>query len=247
MSEPKQRRTLKSGGRAYIWKDERYVSVTTILKDGIPKPALLNWAAETAAAAAYDELETFGNKERAAAITWAAGAPNRIRDTAALRGSAVHDFAEKMSLGVPLDIQALANDDQRAIARGFIKFFEEMKPAYLASECSVFSRRFKYAGTADAFVDFPDHGRLIIDFKTKPSAEKSRWTYPEQRLQLAAYRYADFIGMPDGSEEPVPGVEGAAIVYLYPDNYAFHLVEAGERELRIFRYCAQVGAFLSEK
>lgn len=52
----------QSGNRWYIWQDrargvkERYLSVTTIIDLGIPKPALTGWAAREAATWAVDNL-----------------------------------------------------------------------------------------------------------------------------------------------------------------------------------------------
>ena len=48
MSGPRNA-TTTNRGRTYLWRDETFDSVTTILSGGIPKPALTNWAAKSVA------------------------------------------------------------------------------------------------------------------------------------------------------------------------------------------------------
>lgn len=54
---------------------------------------------------------------------------------------------------------------------------------------------------------------LLLDHKTGSGV------YPEVALQLAAYRHAQFMEAPDGSEHPVPEVDGGAVLHLRPDGY----------------------------
>jgi hypothetical protein len=64
----------------------------------------------------------------------------------------------------------------------------------------VFSRTHKYAGTADVIARMKigkDIVPVIIDIKT------SKAIYDDVALQLCAYARADFVGMEDGSEEPL--------------------------------------------
>src|SRR5262249_28914527 len=60
--------------------------------------------------------------------------------------------------------------------------------------------------------------KLLLDTKT------GKGVYPEVALQLAAYRYAEFIGLPDGSEAKMPTVDGCAVVHL-PEAGGYQLLE----------------------
>lgn len=250
MAEPKLRKTTKSGGKAYVVKGERYASVTSIIDAGLPKPNLLTWYAEMAAKDAWEEIDSFGKMDRDSAIAWAAKAPIRNRDKAAMRGTKVHDYAEQMALGVPITIAAMETEEERAMARGFLKFWNAMKPEVVATECTVVSRKYKYAGTLDGIFRFGEDvgeaaaGELILcDYKGKPNQEKARWAYSNHVAQLNAYAAADFIALPDGTEESMPKVTGAAVIYIWPDGFTLIPCKVNAEGLRFFRYLAEVGKF----
>jgi len=83
-------------GRGHGYKDANGVKVpgvTTLLSKGLPKPALVNWAARTAAEYAvdnWDELSTAPISERLEQIR---NAPDASKTAAALRGTKLHDAA----------------------------------------------------------------------------------------------------------------------------------------------------------
>src|SRR3990172_181392 len=87
-------------------------------------------------------------------------------------------------------------------------------------EASVFNRTERYAGTLDAIATIG--GRtLVIDVKS------GKGVYPETALQLAAYRWAEFVGVPDGSEQPMPPTVGAAVLHLTDQGDSFQHVASG--------------------
>jgi hypothetical protein len=72
----------------------------------------------------------------------------------------------------------------------------------VAAEFPVFHTSHLYGGTVDLVLDLPS-GRIICDIKTGKTAG-----WPEQQLQLAAYRWCD-IGVPDG-------ITGASVLHVQP-------------------------------
>lgn len=228
--------TTTSRGRTYRWGDEVFDSVTTILSGGVPKPALTSWAAKSVAefvAANLAEVNAIAAKDTAAAVDLMKGSPWRQRDAAAVQGSAIHAWAEAHVLGqVPKPAPAA----HQPYLDGFLRFLDEWRPTYEASEATVYSRKYGYAGTLDAIAVI-DGRRTLLDYKT------GKGVYGEVALQLAAYRFAEFVGMPNGDEAPVPDVEATAVLHLTPEGYSLIPVAADEVAFRFFLYAQQVRIF----
>lgn len=228
--------TTTNRGRTYQWRDETFDSVTTILSGGVPKPALTNWAAKSVAeyvAANLAEVNAIAAKDTAAAIDLMKGSPWRSRDAAALQGTAIHAWAEAHVLGHTPD-KALAA--HQPYLDGFLRFLDEWQPTYELSEATVYSRRYGYAGTLDAIAVI-DGARTLLDYKT------GKGVYGEVALQLAAYRFAEFVGMPNGDEVAMPAVDAAAVLHLTPAGYFLIPVAADEVAFRYFLYAQQVRIF----
>jgi hypothetical protein len=235
--------------RLYQWRDESFWSVTTIIGGGLPKPVLVNWAKKFTAEYAVDNLEKLnalcapdsdGGIDREGAVDWLKGAAFRDRDKKADIGTAVHEATEAYVLGKPMPPWTPLIKPRMA---AFEKFLADLEPEYDAGmvEASVFNRAEKYAGTLDAILDI-DGRKLLMDVKTG-----GKDIYPEVALQLAAYRYAEFIGAPDGSEVPMPEVDGCVALHL-PDAGDYSLIEvrADEEVFRAFLYVREVFRFASE-
>lgn len=231
--------TTTNRGRTYRWRDETFDSVTTILSGGVPKPALTNWAAKSVAewtAKNFEQVAAVVKSDQAAAVDLMKGAPWRERDKAALKGTDVHTAAENWVLGVPQP--DFPKDIAPSMAQ-FLRFLDDFKPTWEMSEATVYSRAHRYAGTLDGILVI-DGQRLLVDIKT------GKGVYGEVALQLAAYRYAEFIGLPDGTEEPMPPVDGAAVIHVRPQSYQLIPVIADEAALRYFLYAQQIRHFSSE-
>lgn len=208
-------------GRTYVWKGQRYDSVTSILSRGIPKPALVNWAAREVAQAAVEaapnlhaDVQQLGPQ---AVIDALKGAPWAKRDAAATLGTTIHDLAESIILDKPLPAIQPAH---QGYVDGFRRFLDDWHPEYLAAEAPVFSPTQGYAGTLDAIVML-DGVPCVLDYKTGASV------YPEAGLQLAAYAMADFMGLPDGTEHPMPVCDGLRVLHLHGEGH-YRLVDAGD-------------------
>jgi hypothetical protein len=239
MRGPRQFTTQK--GRYYVWKKNRYWSVTTIIGGGLPKPVLVNWAKKFTAEYAVenlDQLYALAKKEPAGAVDWLKRAADRSRDTAGNLGSLVHDAAEAYALGQPYPEWTA---EQAPFMESFKAWLADFSPRFEAVEAPCYSDKHRYAGTLDGICVI-DGVRYLIDYKTGRTGP-----WPEAGLQLAAYRYSEsFIGLPDGSKEPTPPVDACAVVKLRPEGYEFVPVRADEEVFRAFLYVREVFRFTQE-
>lgn len=227
-------------GRRYQWTAQTFPSVTTIIGGGVPKPALLPWGIKMVAEAAVamtesHQLAAMVKRDAAAALKALKEAPYVKRDGAADLGSAIHDAAERHILG--LEIAPLP--DAAPYVAQLKAFLAEYEPEYLAAECTVFSREHGYAGTLDGIVKFGDV-TYLVDYKTGTGV------YPEAALQLAAYAHAEFIGLPDGTETPLPKIDGALVLWLQPESYEVILARCDDEVFGYFLAAKRVWLWQTE-
>lgn len=215
----------------------RVPGVTTILGDGVPKPALINWAANETAGAAVNRWDEYGAMPPAQRLEALKKARYEAKDAAANKGTAVHGFAEKLAIGG----EAVQVPDELAgHVEAYARFLDEfaVKPVWV--EFSIASYRYGYAGTGDLIADITHEGRtrrLLMDIKTNRSG-----IFGETALQLAAYRYADKL-LTSGGEQDMPPVDGCAAIHVRGDGYSLIPVTAGPEEHRLFLYAQQVAKF----
>lgn len=250
MTAPRNAVTTERG-RAYIWPptSERFISVTTQIGAGVPKPALVRWAPKKAAEFVADEwqhlhgLFSSGKRtDRQRAIDDIKGAPWRDRDTAADKGTAVHDYAERIALDP--DYEAEVPEDLKGHVNSFRQFVADFDVQFEASEFTVYSRKHGYAGTGDFLARFgnaPELGLVLGDYKTNRSG-----IFPDVALQLAALRYADFIGLADNSENPIPNVDTCAAVHISGDGYKVIPVKVDEDVFRVFLRAGDIARWQNE-
>ncbi len=217
---------------------QRVPGVTTIIGDGVPKPALINWAANATAEAAINQWDDLAALPPAARLKKLQGARYEEKDTAARRGTEVHAAAEKLLAGQTVQVP----DEIAGHVESYARFLDGFKVEPAHVEFSAISYKWGYAGTADlcAWVQLPDRGRslLLMDLKTTRSG-----IFGETALQLAAYRYADKWAGPDGIEFDPPQVDYCAGIHVRGDGYDLVPVEAGEQEHKDFLYALRVGRF----
>lgn len=230
-------RNARSAGskRYYDWAGERFWSVTTILGGGVPKPALLPWGIKAVAEGAVDAVRSGAlapmvEQDPDAAVQFLKGLPYAQRDRAANLGTEIHAAIELLAQGRPMPDWPLP---VRPHMERFAQFVLDYRPEWLASEATVYSRTQAYAGTLDAICRI-DGRTLLLDVKT------GKGIYPEVALQLAAYRHAEFIGLPDGNEDPMPATDGAVALHLTADECRLIEVETGEHVLHAFLYAREV-------
>lgn len=255
MTSPAGARTT-SRGRIYTRRGRNFWSVTTIIKNGVPMPALKEWGmTEVArfAVANHRQISAMLGAVRLvkapdgthlvsdpdaveAAISWIRQAPYRETQRKADIGSAIHGLIEARILGTP--VPEVADELVPRMAR-FTEWEAAFTPEYIAAETTVFSDRESYAGTADIFARIA--GRtLCIDAKT------GKAVYPDAALQVTAYAHADFVGLPDGTDVPLPAFDGGAVLHLTDDAFAFVPVRIDDEVFRAFLYVREVFRWAEE-
>jgi hypothetical protein len=245
--------------------DMRCWSVTTII-GCLDKPALIWWAAqETAKAAIYKQdswraiREENGDDEAIDYLAKARFRPPKGERGAAELGTAVHEACEQYAL---TGVRPEVDDEIRPYLDQFDGWLDRFQPEYQATEVTVFSPTYGYAGTCDGFMTIGGVP-LIIDYKTsKRSFDKkgnATGPYPEAALQLAAYRYAEVAAVwPARRFEsyrrryylisqaehnmgvPVPVVQGGIVIHITPDHCEAYPVRCDESVHRAFLFVQEV-------
>ena len=243
--------TSPAGQRFYTWRNDNYWSVTTIISGGLPKQALIYWAANQVAEYVCDNPDKVAMLLRPSADTddarqaardeaydFLKRTPWRARDKAADLGTAIHEATEAYVLGKPMPPWTpLVKPRMVQFERFLIDYGPEYQEGMV--EAPVFNRTERYAGTLDAIALIGGR-RLVLDEKS------GKGVYPDVGLQLAAYRWAEFVGAPDGSENPMPETDGAAVLHLKDDGYDLIEVRADEQVFKSFLYVREVYRFKTD-
>lgn len=228
------RRVNRGRGHHYFLDGEPTSGVTWVLDKGVPKPALVGWAANTTADYAtdhWDELADLRPSERNAALRRARWDE---KDAAARRGSEVHALAERYIAGESIE----PPEELVGHVDAYIDFVETWRPTELLTEAIVGNRLYRYMGTLDMVAGLIDGKVWLLDWKTG-----GKGIYPEHALQLAAYRRADFYIDPDGNEQPMPKVDAAGCVWLRADGYDLVPLDTGDDVFSVFLHAIQVARF----
>lgn len=225
--------------RFYSWRGDNYWSVTTIIDGGIPKRALIHWAANEVSRYVCDNITTLGplvREDPEGAYDLLKRSPWRKKEKAADAGTAIHEAIEAYILGKPMPPWS---EDVAPRLRQFERFLTAYAPEYHLTEASVYNKTQRYAGTLDALASI-DGRKLVVDVKS------GKGVYPEVALQLSAYRHAEIIGMPDGSEAPMPSTEGAVCLHLTDEDYTLYEVRADEDVFKAFLHVREVFRFVEQ-
>lgn len=260
----KRTRIIERGnGHSYELDGKKVPGVTTILSNGIPKPALVGWAAKTVAEYVVDRLAVINgqvvadslvndlrtyNETRRYPETLRGDLPRvglskvlgtvqyAERDAAANRGTAVHKIAERLARGEEVPVP----DELAGHVASYLRFLEEWQPTDAVLERVVVNRRWRYMGKFDMIATLPPPlGRTLLDIKTSRSGP-----FEETALQLAGYRFCGSMLEPDGTEVPMPEVDSCAVVWVRADGYDVYRFSAGEAEHRVFLYAKSVGDWM---
>jgi len=222
-------------GHAYYLGDRKLDGVTTIISGGLPKPALVNWAANAAAAMAidsWDELALLPPSERLKRIS---KAPNAARDAAAVRGTRVHALADQLAHGEKVAVP----DELAGHVEACVRFLDDWNPATVLTETPVYHEKYLYAGTFDLIVDMAGK-RWLLDFKTSKSV------YGDIAFQLAAYANAThYLDTTDETVRPMCPIDECGVVWLRGDGYdlyPYHVTPAVFREFLYIQQTARAAA-----
>jgi hypothetical protein len=228
------KRIATGRGHTYKLDGQKVDGVTTIISDGVPKPALPNWAAREVATFAADNLDTLTTLDRDAAIDLLKGAPWRDRDRAARRGTEVHGLAERLIHGEEIEVP----EELTGHVDAYLDFLDHWNPTAEHVELVVVNRRYRYMGTLDLIATLNDGQRWLLDIKTTRSG-----VFGEVALQLAAYRNAEICLDPNGDEQPMPEVDATGVIWVRADGYDLVPVDTNPNVFRAFLYAQQVGSF----
>lgn len=228
------RRVNRGRGHRYFLDGEPADGVTWILDNGVPKPALIGWAANTTADYAtdhWDELLALKPSERNAVLRKARWDTTK---EAAVRGTDVHALAQRLAAGQEVDVP----EPLVGHVDAYLRFVHEWQPAELVTEAVVLNRKWRYMGTLDLIAILRDGLTWLLDWKTG-----GKGIFREAALQLAAYRNAEHVLLPDGIEVPMPRVDACGCVWLRADGYDLIPVNADAEAFRTFLHAARVARF----
>jgi plasmid stabilization system protein ParE len=237
-------RTVQRGGSRFYVQDTapdiRVPGVTSVV-GMLPKPFLQYWAAKMTAELAVDSFDfvsRMAERDRQGAVDYLKGASRRYTAIRAEVGSNAHDLFERLMRG---EYVGRVHPDLEPYRAHFVEFMRVVNPELVRAEDVAWSDRFQYAGSFDAILRVwigedgkptPDRSGephlLIVDWKT------SKDTYPDVSLQMAAYANADRIISPDGTSEPMPTFDGAAVLHVTPDQWAFKPVRIDPDVFEVF-------------
>lgn len=230
----------------------RLWSVTTLVGAGVPKEALVGWAAKVTAERAYDRLpilEAYRKEsDREGALEWLGKARWETSGKAAHRGTTVHKIVEAYALGKTPDVPAEFEPWHRQV----VQFLEDHSPQFEAAEAPVYNLTLGYAGTLDMILRIGG-ALVVVDAKTtdKGPEARSRPPYGEVALQLCGYARAEVLGVSPAVQRehggrryyvydpaldyvPMPEVEGALALVVSPVDYRLVPVRIDDEVWRSF-------------
>jgi hypothetical protein len=245
-----QRRNCGSG-HAYKLDGKNVTGVTTLIKGGFPAPGLIGWTGKVVAEYVADAddtalaaLRAMGREPMIKALR---ALPFEHRDKAALRGTHIHGFAERLSNGEQLcygDGDGEIPPEHEGHVGACLAFLDEWQVRPVLTEVVIGNRWVPYAGTLDLIADIGGQ-RILLDYKTTASG-----IWPETALQLAAYRYADFYAGTDGTEVPMSevGIDDTWAVWLRADGYDVIPIDTGpDRDASLAFQTFRAAAYIAKR
>lgn len=231
--------------------------VTTILSQGFPKPQLVFWAANLTAEDAFAHLPrlvaaSLNPADKEEAYDWLRKGHIRKKDERADIGGAVHDVIEAKVLGTPIPESFLTDDEIAPYIDHFLRFVDEWRIEFEASEMVVGNLADGWAGKLDylfrspliaAALGVPANALFIGDTKTGGELDE-KGVYPEAGAQMSAYRRAEVCWLRDGTQIPMPLAHEVGIVlHLRPEGFRVMPLKCGDDVYAVFRHVQAVAEF----
>lgn len=238
----------EQSARGRLYKDpdtgKKYPSVTTVISV-LDKPFLKPWVAKVVAERAVDNLEDLYRRvrtNREDARKWLSSAHRDFSGSAALRGSDLHDLAERHDKGMEI-VYDLVGPESLQMLSHYQQFLKDCQVQIVASEASLVNRTLGYGGAADAVAVIPSISDqpIITDIKTSAKGPYSTWA-----LQLAAYSRAEWMvakgeGVDETEITPMIPVsqDYAAVIQITADGYRIYRANIS-RQFESFELLHQV-------
>lgn len=213
----------------------RIPGVTTLLNDGLPKPQLITWAAETTASYALDHWDELADKPIAERLKELTGARFSVQKAAMEKGTEVHAIAELLVHGQAVEVP----ERIAAHVDNYVRFLNDWEPEPVLVERPVVNYSIGYAGTLDLVADMAGQ-RWLLDIKT------GKRVYGETALQLAAYAFAERYVESPGVELPMPSVDRIGVIHVTDSDYELRALPTDELVFRQFRYVAAVARVMRD-
>lgn len=225
------RRIDRGRGHSYTIDGKKADGVTTLIGDGVPKPALINWAANITAGYAVDHWDKLTDLPVSQRLETLKKARYSDLDTAGKRGTEVHALAEKLARGEQVDVP----DDIAGYVESAVRFLDEWQFETLMTETVVGNRKWGYCGTFDLLGKLPDGRIALCDWKTTRSG-----IWGETALQLAAYTNADIYLDPEGNERSIAdlNITTGLAIWVRADGYDVYEVDVTEKTFKTFQHVA---------
>jgi len=237
------RQVRRGKGHSYYADDVKVPGVTTLL-NGIPKPALVNWAARVTAEEAVNRWDEFAAMPVGRRIAALERARYDITSEASERGKEVHALAHRLAIGDEVDVPEELSGYIKSLF-AFLKDFdvdEELVEVIIVKRTAWGT----YMGQFDALAALGVFAgeRWLIDYKT------GKGVYSEAAHQLAAYNDADTYLDADGTEQPFEAADRLGVVHLRQDGYELRPVnpepDGALPSLAVFAYAAQIKRYLDD-
>jgi hypothetical protein len=192
--------TFDPGPHTYLVDgEEGYPSVTQIIDATVPKPfsAAAWWGYKLGVTASFNVAYSLQGTELLPPefegfyeLVKSEDNPNKKRDKAGDRGTAIHDALERYAKTGAIPAPSDFPEEDRARVTGVVDWLLDNRPEYLGAEVRTASLKHKYVGSLDAYVLFHKgnfKGKTArLDYKT------SKNVYPDSMFpQLAAYEQAE--------------------------------------------------------
>lgn len=220
---------------------ERVPGVTTLLGAWPKGDVLVNWAARVIAEFVADNLDAvnaLAPMGRDALVANLQGQHRNVRDTAAAKGTQVHQYAADLVAGAQVDVP----EDLARRVQGYARWLDEWQVDPIGAEQTVANRQVWYAGTFDLAAR-PEAGpwagrAALLDVKS------GKRPYGEAALQLGAYACAPILMGPDGTELDMYPIDCTGVVHVTDEGVAVYPTattpEIIARHFEIFRHVAWV-------
>jgi hypothetical protein len=218
-------------GHRYTLDGARVPSVTGIT-GVLDKPGLPWAAARETALWALHNRELVDQLGDAAWLRTATGHHRDVWDSKRDRGSNLHASADALVTTGYVDVPP----EQFPLVEVAADFLDRWDVRPVFNEAAVFSLEHRYAGRLDLIGELSDGNVWLLDFKTGSGV------YPEMALQMAGYRYSEYISA-DDQDVPTPNIDRCAIVHVQESGWDLVPLEVDRETFGTFLACQAIHAW----